>query len=266
MSARLEPNAAPVDYHGDFAAIYDEMHHAVYPPDAAVMAFERHVEPPPGAEILDLGCGTGSHAVALARRGHSVLGIDVSEPMVARARGKGGAGAVAFRCCDVMELADAAPAPHFDAFLSLSNVLNCLPDMATMETTLRALARVLRPGSRGLVDVWNILPVLEHGTRDTVRPLSVNGGDIVQTMRASLDRDAQALTIDYLIFVSRDGARTWRHVSSEHRLRLLRPEEYERLFAAAGFAVRAVVPQHPRDETRPATSNDRLLCYVVERI
>lgn len=35
----------------------------------------------PGAAILDVGCGTGRHAVALARKGYSVTGIDLSSAM-----------------------------------------------------------------------------------------------------------------------------------------------------------------------------------------
>ena len=33
---------------------------------------------PPGARILDVGCGPGRHAVALAQAGLSVTGVDVS--------------------------------------------------------------------------------------------------------------------------------------------------------------------------------------------
>ncbi len=38
--------------------------------------------------ILDVGCGTGRHAIELARRGYSVTGIDLSESQLARAREK----------------------------------------------------------------------------------------------------------------------------------------------------------------------------------
>src|SRR5215813_7646967 len=38
--------------------------------------------------VLDLGCGTGGHAVPLARRGHAVLGVDRSSAMLEVAREK----------------------------------------------------------------------------------------------------------------------------------------------------------------------------------
>lgn len=41
---------------------------------------------PPGSHILDVGCGTGRHAVELARRGYQVTGVDISSGMLAEAK------------------------------------------------------------------------------------------------------------------------------------------------------------------------------------
>jgi 2-polyprenyl-3-methyl-5-hydroxy-6-metoxy-1,4-benzoquinol methylase len=39
-------------------------------------------------KILDIGCGTGRHSIELAQSGYSVLGIDLSEAQLARAKEK----------------------------------------------------------------------------------------------------------------------------------------------------------------------------------
>lgn len=44
------------------------------------------VEPSSNARVLDLGCGPGAHAIALARRGHRVMGVDTSARLLDRAR------------------------------------------------------------------------------------------------------------------------------------------------------------------------------------
>jgi SAM-dependent methyltransferase len=41
---------------------------------------------PPGGRILDMGCGTGRHAIELARRGFDVTGVDLSSGMLEEAR------------------------------------------------------------------------------------------------------------------------------------------------------------------------------------
>ena len=40
----------------------------------------------PGMRVLDAGCGPGRHALALARRGIEVVGVDLSPDFVALAR------------------------------------------------------------------------------------------------------------------------------------------------------------------------------------
>src|SRR5689334_18972887 len=51
----------------------------------------------PGGRVLDVGCGPGRHAHALARRGMEVVGVDISAPFVALGRAAGVAGATFVR-------------------------------------------------------------------------------------------------------------------------------------------------------------------------
>ncbi|MCE1246117.1 MAG: class I SAM-dependent methyltransferase [Firmicutes bacterium] len=43
------------------------------------------LQPEPGAAILDVGCGTGRHSVALAKMGYKMTGLDISEGMLKEA-------------------------------------------------------------------------------------------------------------------------------------------------------------------------------------
>ncbi len=49
---------------------------------------EKEINNDNSLKILDVGCGTGRHAIELSNRGYSVTGIDLSETQLARARQK----------------------------------------------------------------------------------------------------------------------------------------------------------------------------------
>src|ERR1700760_4663154 len=61
-----------------------------------------------GAEVLDSGCGPGRTAIYLAQQGHRVLGVDISENAIARARAKAAACGVpvSFRRADARHLTE----------------------------------------------------------------------------------------------------------------------------------------------------------------
>lgn len=97
------------------------------------------------ADVLDLGCGIGTDAVALAAAGHRVTAIDASPAMVERARARGVAAEVLS-----LEEAGARFGASFDAVVSDFGVLNCLSSLAPVARTLSA---VLRPGGVAAL-VW----------------------------------------------------------------------------------------------------------------
>src|SRR5918999_4385431 len=105
----------------------------------------------PGESVLDVGCGTGTLAIAAKRRvgaSGSVHGIDASPEMIARATRKATKAGVdvTFRTAIV----EALPFPdrHLDVVLS-TLMLHHLP-RPTREQSAREIRRVLKPGGRVL--------------------------------------------------------------------------------------------------------------------
>lgn len=99
--------------------------------------------------VMDAACGSGGHALWLARQGYRVAGADVSPAMIEIARRKvTEAGLdVPFAMADLANLQSATTNPQsFDAVLCLGNSLPHLLTQADLVAGLRGMAGVLRPG------------------------------------------------------------------------------------------------------------------------
>lgn len=110
-------------------------------------ALVRAVAPRPGERVLDVATGTGMVALALARSGATVVGLDQSPQMLATARAKLNAEPrIADRVTFVQGEAERLPfdAGTFDT-LTFTYLLRYVDDRAA---TLAELARVVRPGGR----------------------------------------------------------------------------------------------------------------------
>ena len=109
----------------------------------------RALRPAPGARILDVPCGYGRHASALARRGFRVVGVDLSRAMIAEARRRGAEGPrLAFVRADMRRIAFRG---EFDAVVNLYTSFGYFTP-AQNQAVLRRMARALRPGGTLLID------------------------------------------------------------------------------------------------------------------
>lgn len=101
---------------------------------------------PPGAELLDLGCGPGTDQGALLAAGYCLTAIDASPEMVREARERALTHSLAHRptvlCRSLDQLAKFQPG-SFDAAFSNFGPLNCVDDL---QSVARQLHEVLRPG------------------------------------------------------------------------------------------------------------------------
>ena len=102
---------------------------------------EAHVQ---GTRALDFGCGTGRSTRFLRDLGFDVVGVDIAESMLARARERDPAGD--YRRVPDRELPGLEPG-SFDLILSAFTFDN-IPDVEQKVTLLTALRRLLAPGGR----------------------------------------------------------------------------------------------------------------------
>jgi len=158
----------------------------------------------PGDSVLDACCGTGDLAIAAARRGGEVTGLDFSERMLERARAK----SPSIEWVRGYVLALPFPDASFDAVTVGFGVRN----VDDLEAGVRELRRVLRPGGRlGILEitrptgmlapfyrVWfdKVIPALGRllpgGAAYTYLPASVRRFPPPAELAAMLERDGFA--------------------------------------------------------------------------
>ena len=104
----------------------------------------------PGAAVVDVGCGTGTLAIALAADGADVIGVDGDPEVLALAHAKAGAESVQWR----KGLATSLPLPGASADRVVMSLLLHHLDASAKRTALAEAVRVLRPGGRLHVADW----------------------------------------------------------------------------------------------------------------
>jgi ubiquinone/menaquinone biosynthesis C-methylase UbiE len=149
----------------DFDEVFDEDYLYFYEPtlaevtDADVETIWRVLELEPGIEILDLACGHGRIANALAERGARVTGLDATPLFLERARRDAVVRGVEVEYVDGDMRSLPWPEGSFDRVLSWFTSFGYFDDSDNRRVLAEA-RRVLRPGGRLLIENNNLAELL----------------------------------------------------------------------------------------------------------
>lgn len=216
--------------------------------ERVVDLIERLVQPALGSEILDVGCGRGRHARALARRGYRVTGIDVAERALQVAQQRAASESpwhIRFVRHDMREPFCQA---CFDGAVNLFTTFGFFEDEADHLRALQAIAIALHPGGWLVQDFLNADYVQRH-----IVPydrFQRNGIEVIQ------ERWIENGRVNKRICLHRNGSEQIFYES----VRLLRLDDFQEWYQIAGLDIQATLGDYAG---RPFTPDSpRLILYA----
>lgn len=193
----------------------------------------------PGAvRLLELGCGTGAHALALAARGFEVSGIDLSPAMVQRAQARRAAAGtlaarVGFALGDVRSHRDGR---CHDGVISLFHVMSYQVANEDLQRAFATARAHLAPGGAFVFDVWWGPAVLSDRPRVVDKQVADDRVSVTRHTRPVMRFEDNVVDVHFDVDIRAADGRCER-VEELHRMRYLFGPELRLLLAGAGFAL-----------------------------
>jgi ubiquinone/menaquinone biosynthesis C-methylase UbiE len=218
----------------------------------------RHLDFKPQT-VLDLACGDGAFAVAMAKEGLTVTGLDVSPQMLefagnrAREAGLG----VEFVLGDMRTLTFEE---EFDLVTCWFDSLNYLTEPEDLKATFAGVSRALRTGGLFVFDM-NTIYGLAVSWPESPCYVRQDTGSIFEVHLPAFDHETGLASMRIIAFSKR--GETWQRIDEEHEERGYPQKEIRSYLRDAGFQVLACWGSfHEMSEAKPDSSR---VWYVAKK-
>ena len=204
--------------------------------------------------VLDVGCGTGRHAIHLAEQGFEVVGVDPSQQMIERAVANAGdiAGA-SFTRAGFGELR-ATVEGTFDAIICLGNTLPHILSQGDLVGALDDMAAMIRPGGVLVVQQLNYDRILAQRQR-FLGLTEGKRGDTEYLFFRFYDFEGEAVTFN-LAIMSRRGGGAWEWRVESTRLQPILSTQLCESLMRSGFVRLVSHGSFAGEPYNPLSSND----------
>lgn len=185
--------------------------------------------------FLDVGCGTGGHALELARRGYEVTGVDLSQPMLDAAAIKSKDLLLCtppnWLCGDVRTF---ETGQHHDFAFMMFAVIGYLISNDDVIVGLTNIRRQLKRGSLFICDFWYGPSVLVARPTDRIREVSTPDGKVIRAANTELDIGTHTAEVTFKLWTLEQN-RLVDETVEKHRVRYFFPQEISLFLTYTGF-------------------------------
>ncbi len=209
--------------------------------------------------ILEIGCGTGSHTMEIAKWGRPMTAIDIDSDMVAKTAQKLRDGAidnVTLRHCPVEQLDQ----HDFSLATAMFNVVTYLGDGAALSSFLGAIAKRLSSGGILIFDCWNGVAALRSPPGSKESSVMVGEKSISCSLTSTTDLFAQKTRLTYEIEVRDRTGELLESGKHAFMQTLWTPMQIMDAMQLAGLETCAATPLH--DQSRHAGHDDWKIMFV----
>jgi SAM-dependent methyltransferase len=206
----------------------------------AVALVEHVARVPHGARVLDLACGYGRHALALAEAGYRVVGLDNSTRLIDRAK-------EIFQHPDVDyvvgDMRGPFPEPAYDAIVNFFTSFGYFDTDAENAAVFTAVAHALKPGGRFVMDFLNANVVRQNLVPESMS--IVDGATVIQ------ERTIEEPFVRKEIIISNPCSY---ELTFNEQVWMYSAEDLQRMAVTSGLVVDHVIGDYNASPFNPETS------------
>jgi 2-polyprenyl-3-methyl-5-hydroxy-6-metoxy-1,4-benzoquinol methylase len=222
------------DLSSDYHLIYEDWWRSVERQGEVLDGIVRGRLGPGPKRVLDSTAGVGTQSLGLALLGHEVVGTDLSEAAVDRARREAESRGISasFRAWDVRRI-DELPGEPFDVVLSADNSLPHLIAFSDLNTAAQGMLAKTRPGGLVVVSTRDYEELVSSRPRvEGPRILGEVGARRIILQLWDWEPEAPIYRLTHLVLTESEGR--WQTSSRSCTYRAMKRSELEAAFQAAG--------------------------------
>lgn len=211
-------------------------------------------------DILDLGCGSGSHLSYFLNKKYKIHGIDLSTDMIEIAKKKYASVEKGSLFLEVNDLLDIKLSPDtYGNVISMYSVLGYFLNHESLQKIFETVSIGLISGGRFIFDVWDKDSVLKLGPSNRIK-YAMDGENVIMRTSESVLKD-QRESVDVKFNYYSDGKKIYEE--SVHTIKYFATEYISDLAKLSGFEIKEVI-KYPHADALDVDGWNAL--YILEKV